>query len=73
MGGVRSSSVIRGVFAGGWGVREGSAQAGLRGAPGDQDVLQVTVGQVQLPLVWMVTPQLLPLPFGLAVSTCELG
>jgi hypothetical protein len=31
------------------------------------------VGQVQVPFVWSVTPQLLPLPFGFAVSTCALG
>ena len=36
-------------------------------------VLQETVGQVQLPLCWMVTPQLLPLPLGVAVSTWALG
>jgi hypothetical protein len=38
-----------------------------------QPVVQVTVGQVRLPLCWMVTPQLLPLPLGFAVSTCALG
>lgn len=38
-----------------------------------QFVLQETVGQVQLPLCWMVTPQLLPLPLGVAVSTWALG
>src|SRR5690606_382384 len=38
-----------------------------------QLVLQETVGQVQLPLCWMVTPQLLPLPLGVAVSTWALG
>ncbi len=32
-----------------------------------------TLGQVQLPLAWMVAPQLLPLPFDLAVSVCALG
>ncbi len=31
------------------------------------------MGQVQLPFAWMVAPQLLPLPLGFAVSTCELG
>jgi hypothetical protein len=34
---------------------------------------QDTVGQVVLPLVWIVTPKLLPLPFGLAVITWALG
>src|SRR5690606_16838834 len=44
-----------------------------RGSGTGQFALQETVGQVQLPLCWMVTPQLLPLPFGLAVRTCWLG
>jgi hypothetical protein len=35
--------------------------------------LQETVGQVQVPLVWTVTPQVLPLPFGLATRTWALG
>jgi hypothetical protein len=39
----------------------------------NQVTLQETVGHVQLPFVWIVTPQLLPLPFGFATSTCELG
>src|SRR4051794_6543899 len=34
---------------------------------------QETVGQVQLPLCWMVTPQLLPLPLGLATSCWAVG
>lgn len=38
-----------------------------------QPALQETVGQVELPLRWIVTPQLLPLPLGLAVSTWALG
>lgn len=38
-----------------------------------QPALQETVGQVQLPLCWIVTPQLSPLPLGLATSTWELG
>src|SRR5262245_59915088 len=47
-------------------------QVGMVGDRG-QLGLQETVGQVQLPLVWMVTPQLLPLPLGLATSCCALG
>ena len=39
----------------------------------DQPPAQDTVGQVQLPFGWIVTPKVLPLPFGLAVSTWELG
>jgi hypothetical protein len=31
--------------------------------------VQETVGQVQLPLGWTVTPKVLPLPLGFAVST----
>ncbi|GAA3971056.1 hypothetical protein GCM10022384_22580 [Streptomyces marokkonensis] len=38
-----------------------------------QPALQETVGQVQLPLAWMVAPQLSPPPFDLAVSVCALG
>ncbi|GJF34871.1 hypothetical protein KNE206_75710 [Kitasatospora sp. NE20-6] len=41
--------------------------------PVGQAALQETVGQVQFPFAWTVTPQLLPLPFGFAVSTCALG
>ncbi len=51
----------------------GGAAAGGVAAPRGQPVVQETVGQVQLPLCWMVTPQLLPLPLGLAVSTWALG
>src|SRR5689334_571556 len=38
-----------------------------------QPALQETVGQVWLPLCWMVTPQLLPLPLGLATRVWALG
>lgn len=38
-----------------------------------QLALHETLGQFQLPLAWMVTPQLLPLPLGRAVSTWALG
>ncbi|GIF07866.1 hypothetical protein Asi03nite_54040 [Actinoplanes siamensis] len=41
-------------------------------APAGQ-VVQETDGQVQLPLVWMVTPKVLPLPFGLATRVCVFG
>jgi len=41
--------------------------------PGDQVALHETVGQVQVPLLWMVTPKLLPLPLGFAVITWALG
>ena len=34
-----------------------------------QEVLQLTLGQFQFPLCWMVTPQLEPLPLGLATRT----
>ncbi|KOX40154.1 hypothetical protein ADL09_32855, partial [Streptomyces sp. NRRL F-7442] len=47
-------------------------RAPAAGPPG-QPALQDTVGQVQLPLAWMVAPQVLPLPFGLAVSVWALG
>src|SRR6478609_10392685 len=40
---------------------------------GGQVVVQVAVGQVQLPLAWMVAPQVLPLPLGWAVSVCASG
>ncbi|GHF61555.1 hypothetical protein GCM10018787_07300 [Streptomyces thermodiastaticus] len=40
---------------------------------GAQPAEQLTVGQVVLPFFWMVTPQLLPLPFGLATSVCASG
>ncbi|WP_435854586.1 GTP-binding protein, partial [Streptomyces longwoodensis] len=40
-----------------------------KAAPVGQLVLQETVGQVQLPLCWIVTPQVLPLPLGFATST----
>lgn len=36
-------------------------------------VLQETVGQVQLPWVWIVAPQVLPLPLGLATSVWASG
>jgi hypothetical protein len=36
-------------------------------------VLQLTVGHVQVPLVMMVMPQLLPLPLGVATRTWLLG
>jgi hypothetical protein len=39
----------------------------------DQLGLQETVGQVQVPLAWMVAPQLLPLPLDLATSCWALG
>lgn len=38
-----------------------------------QEALQLTLGQFQFPLAMMVTPQLLPLPFGVATSTWLLG
>lgn len=38
-----------------------------------QEALQLTLGQFRFPLVMMVTPQLLPLPFGFAISTWLLG
>ncbi|QTE02938.1 hypothetical protein S1361_36730 [Streptomyces cyanogenus] len=47
--------------------------AGRTSRPAPQPVLQETVGQVQLPLGWMVTPQLSPLPLGLPTSTWLLG
>jgi hypothetical protein len=47
-------------------VRTGRARLG-------QPALQDTLGQVQLPLAWMVAPQLPPLPFDFAVSVCALG
>lgn len=34
---------------------------------------QETVGQVRLPWCWRVRPQVLPLPWGLAVRTWEPG
>jgi hypothetical protein len=34
---------------------------------------QETDGQVQLPFAWIVTPQLLPLPLGLAVRVWAFG
>ncbi|CAM5396805.1 hypothetical protein SGRIM128S_09119 [Streptomyces griseomycini] len=40
---------------------------------GGQPALQETVGQVQLPLVWIVTPQLSPLPLGRATSVWLSG
>ncbi|GAA1015334.1 hypothetical protein Aple_049570 [Acrocarpospora pleiomorpha] len=50
----------------------GRRATGVLAARG-QLALQETVGQVELPLRWMVTPQLLPLPLGLAVRTWALG
>ena len=41
--------------------------------PWGQLALQEAVGQVVLPFFWMVRPQLLPLPLGLAVRTWALG
>ncbi|GAA2454131.1 hypothetical protein GCM10010421_53850 [Streptomyces glaucus] len=38
-----------------------------------QVAVQETVGHVQVPLAWMVTPQVLPLPLGRATSTWLLG
>lgn len=38
-----------------------------------QEALQLTPGQFQFPFAMMVTPQLLPLPLGLAISTWLLG
>jgi hypothetical protein len=35
--------------------------------------LHVTEGQVQLPFARMVTPKVLPLPFGVAIMTWLLG
>jgi len=46
---------------------------GGQGLPGGYPVLQETVGQVHWPLGEMVTPQLLPLPLGVAFSTYWLG
>lgn len=55
-------------------VPAGSGPAGTgrgrgRGLGVGQLVVQETVGQVQLPLAWIVAPQVFPLPLGLAVST----
>ncbi|CAL9649979.1 hypothetical protein SUDANB176_06591 [Streptomyces sp. enrichment culture] len=59
-----------GVWRGGRGRR---ATGAVDRVCGGQPVLQETVGQVQLPLVWIVTPQLLPLPLGLATSVWLSG
>ncbi len=45
----------------------------MTGHPPGYPVLQETVGQVHWPLGEIVTPQLLPLPFGLATLTYWLG
>jgi hypothetical protein len=39
----------------------------------DQPAWHETLGQVVLPFFWIVTPKLLPLPFGLATSVWALG
>src|SRR3954454_13401447 len=38
-----------------------------------QEALQLTLGQFQFPFAMMVTPQLLPLPLGVATRTWLLG
>ncbi|GAA3180378.1 hypothetical protein GCM10010451_31910 [Streptomyces virens] len=46
---------------------------GHHGPPCGQPVLQLTVGQFQLPLLWIVTPQVLPLPLGRATRVWPSG
>lgn len=71
---ISPAPVTQATFRGCWYVWEcGAAALGRRAAGGRQPGVQETDGQFQLPLCWIVTPQLLPLPFGLATSCWALG